>query len=76
MQELVKRAGSSVQASLSMASGSQGGNESAKQEQLILEALLPFKEEIQALVRPSLRDSESAVTAVASEIYGAMGWWP
>jgi hypothetical protein len=49
---------------------------SDENEQLILEALLPFKEEILQLARSSLSDSQPEVTAVASEVCGLLSWWP
>lgn len=47
-----------------------------QEEQLALEALLPYKETILQLARSSLTDSESKVTALASEVCSAMTWLP
>jgi hypothetical protein len=48
----------------------------SEEKQLTLEALLPHKEEMLRLVRSSLSDTESKVTALSSEILGNMVWWP
>lgn len=45
-------------------------------KQLVLEAILPHKEEIMRLARRSLADSEAKVTALGSDIIGLMAWWP
>eukprot|EP00584_Thalassiosira_punctigera_P018638 CAMPEP_0172559748 /NCGR_PEP_ID=MMETSP1067-20121228/85506_1 /TAXON_ID=265564 ORGANISM="Thalassiosira punctigera, Strain Tpunct2005C2" /NCGR_SAMPLE_ID=MMETSP1067 /ASSEMBLY_ACC=CAM_ASM_000444 /LENGTH=976 /DNA_ID=CAMNT_0013349411 /DNA_START=13 /DNA_END=2940 /DNA_ORIENTATION=- len=45
------------------------------EKQLIMEAILPYKEMIVDLARKSLADSESQVTATASKITLAMAWW-
>lgn len=45
-------------------------------KQLILEALLPHKEVILKHLKACLRDSESKVTALASDILSSMAWWP
>lgn len=44
--------------------------------QLMLEALLPFKEDILQTVRVALKDAQSDVSATASEICGLVAWWP
>ena len=44
--------------------------------QLMLEALLPSKEKIQAIATSNLSDTESRVTSIASEICNATSWWP
>ena len=44
--------------------------------QIILEALLPHKEQIVKLARRSLSDNESKVTAISSTICGIISWWP
>jgi len=49
---------------------------SDSEKQLMLEAMLPLKEKILKLLKMSLADSEANVTSVASEIFGAMSWWP
>lgn len=47
-----------------------------QKRQLVLEAVLPRKEEILSLTRSSLTDPEAKVTALGSEIISAMSWWP
>jgi len=44
--------------------------------QLILEAILPYKERIIAVARKCLADNEAQVTAAASRISLTMAWWP
>jgi len=44
--------------------------------QLVLEAILPYKEKIVGIARNSLSDNESQVTAAASKLTVAMNWWP
>jgi len=44
--------------------------------QLILEAILPYKERIIAVARKCLADNESQVTAAASRVSLTMAWWP
>ena len=46
------------------------------ENQLLLEAILPFKEKIIGIARRSLTDNESQVTATASKLTVAMSWWP
>lgn len=46
------------------------------ENQLAMEAILPYKEKIVAIARKSLSDNESQVTAVASKLTVAMSWWP
>lgn len=46
------------------------------EKQLIMEAILPYKERIVDLARRSLADSEAKVTAAASKITLTMAWWP
>ena len=43
---------------------------------LIMESILPHKEEIMKILRSSLKDSESSVTSLSSEVLGALSWWP
>ncbi|KAG7360904.1 proteasome stabiliser [Nitzschia inconspicua] len=50
---------------------SQGG-----EKELILEAILPFKEIIQGLVRKALIDNEAHVTALATKILSLLTAWP
>lgn len=45
-------------------------------DQLLLEAVLPYKENIVTMAHKSLADNESEVTATASRISLAMSWWP
>eukprot|EP00986_Skeletonema_menzelii_P019099 scaffold27064_cov167-Skeletonema_menzelii.AAC.1 len=46
------------------------------ENQLIMEAILPYKEKIVGIARKSLSDNESQVTAAASKLTVAMNWWP
>ena len=46
------------------------------ERQLIMEAILPYKELIIGVARKSLADSVSQVTAAASKITQTMAWWP
>ena len=46
------------------------------EEQLILEALLPLKEEMLKMAKSHLTDTESSVSAISSEIITSMAWWP
>jgi len=50
--------------------------QSDSERQLILEAVLPYKEDILRLLRASLADSEATVTALSTEVLGGMSWWP
>lgn len=43
---------------------------------LALEALLPYKENLQKLLRKALSDSEPNVTSLSSETIILMSWWP
>ena len=73
-KSIVSRAGmgaSPLGATLSTASNSTEAN-----QQLILEALLPFKEDILQTARSALKDPQSEVSAMASEICGLIAWWP
>jgi hypothetical protein len=45
-------------------------------DELLLEAVLPYKEKIIGIARQSLSDNESQVTATASQITLAMSCWP
>jgi hypothetical protein len=47
-----------------------------QERQIILEAVLPLKESISQLAKLTLRDSEAAVTALASQILSSIAWWP
>lgn len=80
---LVKRAGDATttggsSSMLAMTTGAAAVTKDASQQekQLALEALLPHKETILQLARYTLTDSESKVTAMASEVCSAMSWWP
>ncbi len=46
------------------------------ENQLVMEAILPYKEKIVCIARKSLSDNESQVTAAASKLTIAMNWWP
>ena len=54
----------------------QKGSVQNQEGQIILEALLPYKEQIVKLARRSLSDNESKVTAISSTICGIISWWP
>lgn len=47
-----------------------------KEQQLMLEALMPYKEKILEIGRSSLCDIEPKVSAVASKICNSITWWP
>ena len=51
------------------------GPSSAQREGLLLDALLPYKEDMLRLLRASLTDSEPAVTALSTELLSLMSWW-
>lgn len=42
----------------------------------VLEALLPYKEDFQKLLRKALSDTEPRVTSMSSEVIVQMSWWP
>eukprot|EP00978_Attheya_sp_CCMP212_P004710 scaffold10348_cov54-Attheya_sp.AAC.3 len=73
----VRRTGNSKdgRSTLPYATNSQCSN-AESDRQLMLEALLPHKEQIVKLTRAALRDAESKVTAVATDILSAISWWP
>ena len=56
--------------------GKQVVGASESDRQLLLEAVLPYKETIVGLAHRSLSDSESHVTATASSITLVTAWWP
>merc|ERR1712085_29775 len=56
--------------------GDQNMSKADDEKQLIMEAILPYKERIIDLARKSLSDSESQVTATASKMTLTMAWWP
>ena len=72
LQSLVSRVGSKEAYNVVSKSSSQ----EAEERQLILESLLPFKENFLSLASIGLRDSETKVTALSTEICGALTWWP
>jgi len=51
------------------------GSISNRDDQIMLEAILPFKEDIVRQARSSLSDTQPEVTALASEICGMVSWW-
>ncbi|KAL7580750.1 hypothetical protein ACA910_001033 [Epithemia clementina (nom. ined.)] len=51
------------------------GPSSAQRESLLLEALLPYKEDMLRLLRASLTDSEPTVTALSTEFLSLLSWW-
>lgn len=51
-----------------------GNNQQKKQ--LILETILPYKENIQDLAKRSLNDSEAKITAQSTKILGIISSWP
>lgn len=52
------------------------GSSSGTCDSLLLEALLPHKEDILHLLRGSLTDSEPTVTSLSSELLPLLSWWP
>jgi len=73
LKSLVGRAGDSA---LHNVVGSKKACPESRSRQLILEALLPHKEQALSLARSCLTDSESTITAISTEICGAISWWP
>mmetsp|Transcript_13480 Transcript_13480/g.27911 ORF Transcript_13480/g.27911 Transcript_13480/m.27911 type:complete len:954 (-) Transcript_13480:1673-4534(-) len=71
----VRHAGLKVLEALVMRVG-RSTEKSDQEKRLVLEAILPFKEELLRLLRTSLRDSEAKVTALSTEILTGMAWWP
>ena len=47
----------------------------AQRESLLLDTLLPYKEDMLKLLRSSLTDSEPTVTALSSELLALLAWW-
>lgn len=76
VKSLISRAGTGDTTLRTGMHGSSPTSETAKEQQMILEALLPFKEDILKPTRASLKDAQSEVTALASEICGLVAWWP
>ena len=50
--------------------------ETLEEKQLILEAVLPYKETIQGIAKRMLNDTESAVTALSTKILSSLSTWP
>jgi proteasome component ECM29 len=50
--------------------------ETLQEKQLILEAVLPYKETIQGIAKRMLNDTESAVTALSTKILSSLSTWP
>jgi hypothetical protein len=48
----------------------------SKEKGLLFDAVLPEKENILALARKALQDSEPKVTATSTKIIKEMAWWP
>ena len=74
MRSLVSRAGTGTSSLRSISTTAATSTE--LNQQMMLEALLPFKEDILQTARSALKDSQSEVTATASEICGLIAWWP
>jgi len=72
----VRLAGLELLLSLVSRVGNQKMSDVDSEKQLIMEAILPYKERIVAVARKSLADNESQVTATASKITLTMAWWP
>ena len=51
-------------------------DKSNQEKQLILETILPHKENIEALAKRSLIDSEAKITALSTKILGIISTWP
>ena len=51
-------------------------NNEEQDRQLLLEAMLPLKEEMLKLARKALSDPEAKVTALSSEVISMTSWWP
>ena len=49
---------------------------SAERDALLLEAMLPHKEDLFLLLRKGLVDTEPAVSALSSELIPLISWWP
>jgi hypothetical protein len=46
------------------------------EKKMILESLLPFKQEILALLSLGLSDGEPQVAAASDKVVNIVGWWP
>jgi proteasome component ECM29 len=76
LRALILRAGDATSSSSAFAVAQNQPTEGTKNKQLILEALLPSKEQILGIAQSSLNDNESQVTAVATEVCCSLSWWP
>ena len=76
LRALVSRAADATSSSSAFAVAQKEPTEGIQNKQLILEALLPSKEQILGIVKSSLNDNESQVTAVATEVCCCLSWWP
>ena len=72
----VRASGLNLLLSLVNRVGNQKMSTADSDKQLIMEAILPYKEQIIDVARKSLADNESQVTATASKITLTMAWWP
>ncbi len=66
----------STSRTLGMGSSNLAESSDEKERQLLLEAILPYKERIQGIARSCMADNEAKVTAAASEIMSDISWWP
>eukprot|EP00537_Pseudo-nitzschia_pungens_P002169 CAMPEP_0172363244 /NCGR_PEP_ID=MMETSP1060-20121228/6658_1 /TAXON_ID=37318 /ORGANISM="Pseudo-nitzschia pungens, Strain cf. cingulata" /LENGTH=2421 /DNA_ID=CAMNT_0013085947 /DNA_START=205 /DNA_END=7470 /DNA_ORIENTATION=- len=71
LQSLVLRVGDGSQAG-----AGHGLSTTMQEKQMVLETVLPYKENIQALAKRSLNDSEAKVTALSTNILGVLSTWP
>lgn len=60
----------------SMVSRAGNGPTTDEEKQMLLEALLPFKHDILALLSLGLRDTEPQVSAASDKVVNIVGWWP
>lgn len=66
----------STSRTVGMGSSTLERSSNAKERQLLLEAILPYKERFMGISRSCMTDNEVKVTAAASEIMSAISWWP
>ena len=66
LKSLVSRVGGSTPRSVDIVCPTKTSSGQSQSRQLILEALLPHKEQILSLARPSLSDAESTITAISA----------
>lgn len=71
----VRHAGVKILQTLASRAGT-GLEKHSNEKQLILEAILPHKEEMQRLLRLSLSDPEAQITALSTDVLRAIAWWP